>query len=175
MPLLTMRKTIVWAGILLSVCFVFSFTVHAQEKIVILVRHVEKDAAPTADKRDPELSDAGRERALRLVRATKKYKFDEIFSTDFKRTRGTAEPTAAKRKKSVQTYDASKQQDLVDKIMASKNDKFLVVGHSNTIPRLANLIAKKEVFRDLLETEFGVIWIIKVRNGVMEKIEVLPY
>lgn len=152
-----------------------SVLAYAQDKTIILVRHVEKDASATADKRDPEMSDAGRERASRLVRATKKYKFDEIFSTDFKRTRGTAEPTAAKRKKSVQTYDASKQQELVDKIMASKNDKFLVVGHSNTIPRLANLIAKKEVFRDLLETEFGVIWIIKVRNGVMEKIEVLPY
>lgn len=170
-----MRKIIVWSGLLLSVCFVFSVPIRAQEKTIILVRHVEKDTAPTADKRDPEMSDTGRERALRLVRSTKKYKFDEIFSTDFRRTRGTAEPTAAKRKKSVQTYDASKQQELVEKIMASKNDKFLVVGHSNTIPRLANLIAKKEVFRDLPDTEYSVIWVVKMKKGVVEKIEILSY
>lgn len=147
----------------------------AQEKTIILVRHVEKDTAATADKKDPELSDAGKERAMKLVTATKKYKFDEIYSTDFKRTRGTAEPTATKRKKAIQTYDASKPQELVDKIMASKNDKFLVVGHSNTIPQLANLIGKRMVFRDLLDTEYSVIWVVKMKNGVVEKIEILSY
>ena len=147
----------------------------AQEKTIILVRHVEKDTAPTADKKDPELAESGKERAKKLVTATKKYKFDEIYSTDFKRTRQTAEPTAAKRKKSVQTYDASKPQELVDKIMASKNDKFLVVGHSNTIPQLANLIGKRQVFRDLLDTEYSVIWVVKLKNGVVEKIEILSY
>lgn len=147
----------------------------AQEKTIILVRHVEKDTAATADKKDPELAESGKERAKKLVTATKKYKFDEIYSTDFKRTRQTAEPTAAKRKKSVQTYDASKPQELVDKIMASKNDKFLVVGHSNTIPQLANLIGKRMVFRDLLDTEYSVIWVVKMKNGVVEKIEILSY
>lgn len=147
----------------------------AQEKTIILVRHVEKDTAATADKKDPELAESGKERAKKLVTATKKYKFDEIYSTDFKRTRQTAEPTAAKRKKSVQTYDASKPQELVDKIMASKNDKFLVVGHSNTIPLLANLIGKRMVFRDLLDTEYSVIWVVKMKNGVVEKIEILSY
>lgn len=162
---------------------IFVFVIHlmfgavlfGQDKTIILVRHVEKDASATADKRDPELSEVGRERSLRLVRATKKYKFDEIFSTDFKRTRGTAEPTATKRKKAIQTYDASKPQELVDKIMASKNDKFLVVGHSNTIPQLANLIGKRMVFRDLLDTEYSVIWVVKLKNGVVEKIEILSY
>jgi len=166
---------IVLFGVLFSLCLVFSVSGYAQEKTIILVRHVEKDTAPTADKRDPELSDTGKERAKKLVTATKRYKFDEIYSTDFKRTRGTAEPTATKRKKTIQTYDASKPQELVDKIMASKNDKFLVIGHSNTVPQLANLIGKRMVFRDLLDTEYSVIWIVKMKNGVVEKIEILSY
>jgi len=170
-----MRKMIVLFGVLFSLCLVFSVSGYAQEKTIILVRHVEKDTAPTADKRDPELSDTGKERAKKLVTATKRYKFDEIYSTDFKRTRGTAEPTATKRKKTIQTYDASKPQELVDKIMASKNDKFLVIGHSNTVPQLANLIGKRMVFRDLLDTEYSVIWIVKMKNGVVEKIEILSY
>lgn len=157
------------------ICSFGSSKAFSQEKTIILVRHVEKDVAPTADKRDPELADVGKERARKLVAATKRYKFDEVYSTDFKRTRQTAEPTATKRKKPVQTYDASKPQELVDKIMASKNDKFLVVGHSNTIPQLANLIGKRQVFRDLLDIEYSVIWVVKMKNGAVEKIEILSY
>lgn len=163
---------------LLLICIsitLFVGFVSAQKKTIILVRHVEKDISVTADKRDPEVTAEGRARALRLASAVKKFKPDEVFSTDFKRTRQTVEPVAAKRKKSIQIYDASNAGELVSKIMAGKQDTFLIVGHSNTIPRLANLIAKKEVFRDLLETEYGVIWIIRMRNGVMQKLEILPY
>ncbi|HMT08714.1 MAG TPA: histidine phosphatase family protein [Pyrinomonadaceae bacterium] len=170
-----MNETLKRLSIVSFVSLMFAVSMCAQEKTIVLVRHVEKDTAPTADKKDPELADAGRERAKKLVSATKRYKFDEIYSTDFKRTRQTAEPTATKRKKVIQTYDASKQQELVDKIMASKNDKFLVIGHSNTIPQLANLIGKRMVFRDLLDTEYSVVWVIKLKNGIAEKIEILSY
>ena len=170
-----MRKLSFQFELLLFVGFVFSVSAFAQDKTIILVRHGEKDTAATADKKDPELAESGKERAKKLVTATKRYKFDEIYSTDFKRTRGTAEPTATKRKKTIQTYDASKPQELVDKIMASKNDRFLVIGHSNTVPQLANLIGKRMVFRDLLDTEFSVIWVVKMKKGVVEKFEILSY
>lgn len=153
-------------------------TVSAQrDKTIVLVRHVEKDSSPTADKVDPDLSEEGRARAERLAKVVKRYKPHEIFSTNFKRTRETAQPIARRRKKDIQTYDPSKPADLVQKIMdpASKTVHYLIVGHSNTIPGLANLLAKKEVFRNLLESEYGVIWVIRMKKGVLDRIEVRPY
>jgi len=160
----------------LLACFFLTANINAQgKKTIVLVRHVEKDVSPTADKADPELSAEGRERAVRLMHAIKKYKPHEIFSTSYKRTRSTADPIAKRRKVEVQMYDPQKQSELVEKMMASKTERFFVVGHSNTIPMLANLIAKKEVFRPLLETEYGIFWVIRVKKGAVTKVEVFPY
>lgn len=146
----------------------------SDNKTIVLVRHTEKDASDPKNG-DPDLSVEGRERALRLMNIAKRYKPHEIFSTNFKRTRQTAEPIAAYRKKEIQTYDPTKPADLVAKIMASTTDHNLIVGHSNTIPGLANLFAKKEIFRNLVETEYGVIWVIRLKKGVLKKVEVFPY
>ena len=158
-----------------AICL-FPGAVAAQStKTIVLVRHAEKIAAPPTEP-DPELSPEGRERAQRLVEAiARRYKPHEIFSTNFKRTRHTAEPIAKKRRKEVQLYDPSNAADLVAKIMASRTEHYLIVGHSNTIPSLANLLAKKEVFRNLLDNEYGVFWVIRIKNGVLKKIEVFPY
>lgn len=155
-------------------CLFASGTVVAQKKIIVLVRHSEKDAT-VANNPDPDLSAEGRERAQRLIKLVNKYRPSEIFSTNYKRTRQTAEPLAAKRKKEIQTYDPAKAAEMVSQMLASKTGRYLVVGHSNTIPALANLLAKKEVFRNLLDTEYGVFWVIRLNKGVMTKIEVFPY
>ncbi len=160
--------------ILLAFLLTLVVTSVAQDKTIVLVRHAERDGTMTSTP-DPPLSAEGKERAERLAQVIKKYKPHEIFSTDFKRTRDTAAPIAAKRHKVLQIYDATKAQDLIDKMMKSTTEHYLIVGHSNTIPMLANLLAKKEVFRQLLETEYGVIWVVKIRKGVFKKIEVLPY
>jgi hypothetical protein len=60
-------------------------------------------------------------------------------------------------------------------MMKSKTKRFLVVGHSNTVPGLANLLAKKEVFKNLDDPEYGVIWIVRIRDGQIQKTEVIPY
>ncbi len=149
----------------------------SRTKTIVLVRHAEREGSPTmtAANPDPDLSAAGRERALKLIKAVMRYKPHEVFSTNFKRTRQTAEPIAKRRGKEIQIYDASKLTELVDKIMSSKTDHYLIVGHSNTVPPLANLLAKKEIFRNLVETEYGVIWVIRLRDGVLRKVEVFPY
>lgn len=164
-------------GILLTLTFItlFSGATFAQKKTIVLVRHVEKDISATADKTDPELSQAGRDRALLMVKAVGKYKPDAIYSTNFKRSRESVKPLAEKRKKDIQIYDASNQQKLVDEVMASKFKKFVIVGHSNTTPALANLFTKKEVFKQVPDTEYSVIWVIRMKNGVLEKVEILTY
>ncbi|HBR56406.1 MAG TPA: histidine phosphatase family protein [Blastocatellia bacterium] len=143
-----------------------------QDKTIILVRHAEKVDSTSAD---PELSEAGRDRAIALVRKIKKYRPGAIFSTDLKRTRDTARPIAAKRGKEIRIYDARQPGDLIDLIMASRTKRFVIVGHSNTIPVLANLIAKKELFRNLEDAEYGTIWVIRIKKGAVKKIEILSY
>jgi len=149
--------------------------IFGQDKTIVLVRHAEKDTAAANMSGDDPLSEAGRERSARLLKIVKKYKPHEIFATAYKRTQQTVEPIAAYRKKKVQTYDPAKQPDLVAQIMASKTEHYLIAGHSNTIPALANLLAKKEIFKQVPDTEYGVIWVVKIRNGVLKRVEVYPY
>lgn len=147
----------------------------AQKKMVILVRHAEKNVSEMADKNDPELTDGGKQRAERLAKIVKKYKPGAIYSTDFKRTRDTVALIAAKRKLKIEIYDAKKPAELIDTMMKSKTKRFLVVGHSNTIPGLANLLGKKELFKNLDDAEHGVIWIIRIKDGQVRKTEVISY
>ena len=146
----------------------------AQDKLIIIVRHAEK-AAVAPSEPDPDLSREGRDRALRFMKVAKRYRPGEVYSTAYKRTRQTAEPIAAARAKEIQIYDAAKQAELVDKILKSRTKRFVVVGHSNTVPFLANLFAKKEIFRQLLDTEYGVFYVVRVSNGKVRKIETILY
>lgn len=161
----------------LSATVVFLFTIgcgslKAQNKMIILVRHAEKADATSAD---PELSADGKRRAERLVKVLGKYKPGAFYSTDFKRTRDTARPFADKRKKTIETYDARKPNELIDAIMKSKTKRFLITGHSNTIPGLANALGKKDLFKNLDDSEYGVIWIVRIKNGQVDRIEILPF
>ncbi len=157
------------APILIAV--LFGGMVRAQDKTIILVRHAEKVDAS----RDPDLSAEGKQRAERLAKVIKKYKPGAIYSTDFKRTRDTVAPIAVRRKLQIQTYDAGKPNDLIDAITKSKTKRFLIAGHSNTVPGLANLIGKKELFKNLDDTEYGAIWIVRIKNGQVRKTEIIPY
>lgn len=155
---------------LFLVCF-FAIDTAAQKKTILLVRHAEK----VDESQDPELSPQGKERAQRLVKTIGRYKPGGFFSTDYKRTRDTLAPLAAKREKKVEIYDPRKPQELIDTIMKSKTRRFVIAGHSNTIPGLANLIAKKEVFRNLNDSEYSVIWLVRLKDGKVTTLELLDY
>ena len=158
---------------LLGICLsILAIAVSAQDKTIILVRHAEKADATS---QDPELSAEGKQRAERLVKVAGKYKPGAFYTTNFKRTRETLAPLAAKRKKQVETYDPRNQQALVDSIMKSPFKRHIVAGHSNSVPGLANLIAKKDVFKNLDESEYGVIWVIRIKDGKVRKTEVITY
>ncbi len=163
-----MRTIIFW----LTLITILAGAAAAQNKTILLVRHAEKMDGTS---RDPELSPVGKQRAERLVKKIGKFRPGAFYSTDFKRTRDTLAPLAAKRKKEIQIYDAKKSQDLIDRIMKSKTKRFVVSGHSNTIPGLANLITKKELFKNLDESEYSVIWLIRLKDGKIRKVELLEY
>lgn len=147
----------------------------SQDKLIILVRHGEKAVLESDENPDPELSAAGKERAERFKKVIGKYRPGAFYSTEYRRTRETIRPLAEKRHKEIKIYDPQNPRALVDEIMASKTKRFVVAGHSNTIPGLANLIGQKELFRNLTESEFGAIYLIRIEDGKVKHIKILPY
>ena len=141
----------------------------------ILIRHAEKETSASVDQNDPPLSAEGKQRAERVAKHIGKFHPGVIYSTNYKRTRDTVELLAKKRNKTIETYDASKPKDLAAAILASKTKRFVVVGHSNTIPPLANLLTGKELFKNLQDSEHSVIWVIRMKDGKVRRVELLDY
>lgn len=153
---------------LLLGCFLFASAetnLYAQKITVILVRHAEKDTSPGADKVNPDLTEAGRQRALRLVEKVKGYKPNEIFASNFTRTKLTATPLARRFGLPIHLYDPKNLQELYDLIMTTNKRVFVIVGHNNTTPALANLLLKQEKYKILPETEYNKIFVIKIDKG----------
>jgi broad specificity phosphatase PhoE len=160
----------------LAIAAAFASPTLAQgKKTIILIRHAERESGSMASPTDPPLSAEGMKRAERVAKRIGKFHPGAIYSTNFKRTRDTVEPLAKKRDKTVEIYDPAGAKDLAAKILASKTKRFVVVGHSNTIPPLANLLTGKDLFKNLQETEYSVIYVIRMKNGKVTKVELLDY
>jgi broad specificity phosphatase PhoE len=104
-------------------------------RTVILVRHAEK----TSTDADTPLSAAGRARAAELARVLAGANVKAIYVSEFARTQQTAAPLAAKLSLTpvvVHTGNAQAK-EIAKKIRAAPGgDTLLVVGHSNTIPKI---------------------------------------
>jgi len=102
---------------------------------IFLVRHAEK----VEDSEDPELSGDGHQRAQALAYALKDAGIEQIYSTDYRRTRDTANPIAVLLQAPVEFYDPLELATLADRLRQSGQNA-LVVGHSNTTPELVALL-----------------------------------
>ena len=112
-------------------------TAQAQaDRLVILVRHAEKAAEPQGD---PNLSDAGQERAKALATALASAHVDAVIVTQYRRTHETAEHVLAARGLTpivVKAGDdlASHVKAVADAVRAQPpGATILVVGHGNTV------------------------------------------
>ncbi|WP_371396144.1 histidine phosphatase family protein [Fretibacter rubidus] len=111
----------------------------AAPSVYYLVRHAEKDLSETANKKDPVLTPAGKDRAKALSKRLSKLSIDGIYSTDYARTRDTAMPLSRATNVPLTLYDASDLASFAAQ-MKDKNGTFVIVGHSNTTPQLAELL-----------------------------------
>lgn len=112
----------------------------ARSTTVILVRHAEKASAP-AD--DPPLTPAGETRAHDLWNAIKDAGVTAVITTQYARTRATAEPTATNAHvvpEIVATTGASHAQDVANAAKKHAGQTVLIVGHSNTIPAIVEAL-----------------------------------
>ena len=118
---------------------VLSASPAAAQPTIFLVRHAERaDTAPgtsPAMAADPDLSDAGRARAVSLATLLKDAKITAIYATEFKRTQQTAAPLAKTLGLTVTIVTSKSAPELIDRLKTSKGN-VLVVGHSNTVPEI---------------------------------------
>lgn len=146
--------------------------INAQSKsdktTIILIRHAEKDtstAGSTMMQADPPLSDKGVQRAGKLIETLKSFTIDSIFSTNFNRTRSTVQPIASKSGIGIKSYDPKDQAAFAMLLKAMQGKTILVVGHSNTIPSLVNLLIGTAKYANLADNEYDKIWILRLENG----------
>lgn len=106
---------------------------HIRDADIYLVRHMEKQRDGT---KDPQLTETGWTQAKKLRDALKDKGIEVIYSSDYQRTRQTAEPLAKALGIEVKIYDPKNLAEFAETLKAS-NLTTLVVGHSNTTPELA--------------------------------------
>jgi broad specificity phosphatase PhoE len=137
--------------LLLSAC-----TAQNSPKTIYIVRHAEKQL----EGKDPELAYVGGVRAKKLAQILEKENIKRVLSTDYTRTRNTAQPTAAAAGITVGYYDPKNQEALVADLRSSEGN-VLVVGHSNTVSQLANaFVGEGEKFADLTDLEYDFIYVV---------------
>lgn len=137
--------------------------------VVIVVRHGEKAARP-AD--DPPLSLEGSKRAIRLSTIAQAVGVEAIFVTQARRTRETAEPSASLLNAPITSVPVNSARDddiaayaeaLKQRILSDHRGKaVLVVGHSNTAPKVAGALGNRTLPNLNDATEFDAIFFVVV-------------
>jgi len=126
---------------------------------VFLVRHAEK----VDQSYDPELTPAGYVRAAVLAQTLQSAGISHIHSTDFIRTRKTAEPLAAINGLEMTIYDSSDQKTLAEH-MRREGGRHLVVGHRNTILRLVDLLGGDPGMEAIAAEEYDRLYLVSVSS-----------
>lgn len=134
----------------------------AAQQAIFLVRHAERADAATGGNammaNDPPLSEAGRARAESLATMLKDAGVTAIFTTQYQRTRQTAEPLAKALGLTVTVVNAKELATLPARIKAEKGN-VLVVGHSNTVPESLTALGIANP-PSIAETEFDNLFIV---------------
>lgn len=129
-----------------------------------IVRHAEKATAETNMSSDVPLTEKGKERAEELKRALLKKRIAYVFSTNTIRTKSTAQPTADYFHLTTEVYGPQPTQAFIN-LLKSKKRNGLIVGHSNTVDDIVNMLCgRKEVPGDLPDTEYNKLFIVKMKG-----------
>ena len=128
----------------------------ADAKFIYLTRHAEKSATGT----DPVLTAEGVTRANNIAAMLKKSGITSIYSTNYVRTKQTAQPLSTLTNVPVQTYDDTQLANFAAQLKALPGNT-LVVGHTNTTPELIQLLGG-DVVPAIPETEFDRLYQVAI-------------
>lgn len=147
------------------------------ETTVYLVRHAERAAAPA---NDPGLTADGEARARALAAELGCAGISRIFVTPRQRTARTAAPLAGARGITPEVTPLGDSTSVHVAAVAAAiralppGTKALVVGHSNTVPRIVTALGGPP-FRDLCDGEYQTLFIVHLRAGRATRAETRPY
>lgn len=165
-----MKKNI-WFGFVLVFLAISVGNICAQEKemTIILFRHSERFPSTKENNSDPELTEIGKQRAAKLPELLRKYKPEQIFSTNLKRTVATVTPLAENLdpvyRIQIQKYNSDELEQFAAKLLTLNARTVVVSGHNNTTPALANLLIKEEKYKQFGENEYDKMIIVKIKKG----------
>ncbi len=139
---------------------------------IFLVRHAER----ADDSADSALSAAGKIRAAALAQTLRGqvFQFDHIFSTNTRRTRDTAAPTATDYRLPVTLYDPRDLPGFARQLQAM-DGTILVVGHSNTTPELAELLGAQPGLIQMAHNTYDLLIRLDMRDGTRPKLVIQHY
>lgn len=143
---------------LLVIGFLSACGSNNKSKTIYVVRHAEKMLTQDSD---PDLAQVGRVRSIKLSQILEDKDIKHIFSTDYKRTRNTAQPTSDLFQLPIQSYDPRDQEGFAKSLM-ELDGNVLVVGHSNTAPGLVNILIGEDTYPDLTDVEYDNIYIVSL-------------
>lgn len=132
------------------------------DRLVVLVRHAEANGEP---RNDPPLTERGRQRAEALAEALQGTGIGTVIVSPLARTQLTAEPLASARGITPEVVDVGggleRHVEAVAKAVRAQpaGDAILVVGHSNTIPRIIAALGGPTM-SDLCHWEFARLFIL---------------
>lgn len=136
-----------------------------EKTVIFLLRHAEKNFPPyDEDPPDPNLNNAGKDRAQLLKRTLESVGITEIFSTQRKRTVQTAQPLAEQLGLDIQIYDGGELKSFSDQLRTKKG-RILVSGHSNTTPEMVTHLGGDPGEPINEKTQFDRIYVLILEKG----------
>lgn len=131
---------------------------------IYVVRHAEKAPAGPNMNSDVPLSVPGQQRAEDLKEELKNKKIELVYSTQTVRTVSTATPTADHFGVKIELYGPKPDSAFIQTVLAHKKN-ILVVGHSNTVDDIVNLLCGEiHVPGDLKDTEYDNLFQVRVKG-----------
>lgn len=131
--------------------------------VYYLIRHAEKDRSDKSNK-NPNLTKEGENRAAYWASVFEKVPFDAIYSTDYNRTKQTAQPTADSKELKVNIYHPYKI-DMDEFLAETAGKTVLIVGHSNTTPDFVNRLTRKEDYESIKDDNNGNLYIVTISGA----------
>ena len=182
-----MKPTMLILTSLVFALVVFCQPVVAQDEFkpitVFLIRHAEREDEP---RQDPPLSKDGVARSQALARLLSNAGIKAIFTSQYSRTKQTAEPLATKLGLTVtsftlKTNPSNPRQiteestaEVTNKILEHAGQSVLVVGHSNSIPDVIKMLGA-DVVPAIDEKKFDDLFVVTVYAKGKAKVVQLKY
>lgn len=178
------KKLTLLMPVLVLAAFVSAF---AQDdfkpKTVFLIRHAEKEDEP---RQDPPLKKEGVARSQELARLLAGAGIKSIYTSQFTRTKQTAEPLAAKlgltataislksNPSNPRLIAEESTAEVVNKILQGAGENVLVIGHSNSIPDVIKMLGG-DVVPTIDERKFDDLFVVTVYAKGKAKVTQMKY